>query len=150
MAETLVILLIILVLVLTAGLAALAYAMLPRQRPARRAGPPAGRDLGSAAGHGRGTRRPSGRACPRAVGAARLGLEPARLLARDQHQADGRPAAAPARAPRGHRPRAEEFVRAVLARHLAARRARQQAGARRLRAGAHGSDRAGQPAQGIL
>ena len=54
------------------------------------------------------------------------------------------------RAPRGDRRRAEEHHRPGLAGDVAARGARQQAGARRVRPGPHGGDRPGRAAEGLV
>ncbi len=105
---------------------------------------------GRLAGARRRPRRTAGRACPRGGRAARCGLRPDRPLHGRDHAADAGAAAKPQRAHRRARPRPEEPLGALEPGRLAARRARQQAGPRRLRPGAHGDHHPGCAAEVAL
>ena len=125
----------------------------PRRRTGgtpRRHAAGAGRDLRPRAGDGRSARRtPVGHGAgdersPRCRHPSRRPVDGA---VDPQHHGLAAP---PARAAGGDRQRAQEPHRSDDAGDDAARRARQQADARRIRPGAHGSDRAGRDAEGLV
>ena len=93
------------------------------------------------AGHGRAARQGADRSCRSSVNERLDAVTPAsRHLDADRDQAHHREPAEAQRAAGGDRQRAEEHHRPRLAGHVAAKRADQQAVARRVRPGPHGSD----------
>ena len=99
---------------------------------------------------GAGAGRPPGRDGARGQRAARFGHPSRRPVDGSDHAQHHGLVARAARAARHHRQRAQEPHRPDLASDDAARRARQQAVARRVRPGADGGDRPGRHAEGFL
>ena len=108
------------------------------------------RDVGPHRGDARHAGGPPGRIGARRQRAARFGDASSQPVDDHHAAAHRRQPAEAQRTAGGDRQRAEEHHRPRLAGHVAAERAQQQAGARRVRAGPHGDHRPGRAAERML